>query len=55
MVVVIAIMMVVLMRMVFLILKADEDDYGAEQTESVAGDFDECNQSSKTEMRVGVM
>ena len=48
-------MIIVLMRMVFLILKDNENDDGDEQTESVTGDFDECNQSSKTEMKVGVM
>ena len=33
----------------------DETDDGDEQTESVAGDFAECNGSSKMEMTVGVM
>ena len=41
--------MVVLMRIVFLILKSDQDKNGNEETESVAGD------RSKTNMRVGVM
>ena len=53
--VVIAMILVVLMRIVFLILKTDQDKDDNEETESVAGDFDKCNQSCKTDMRVGVM
>ena len=53
--VVIAMIMVVLMRIVFLILKTDQDKNGNEETESVAGDCDKCNQSSKTDMRVRVI
>ena len=52
---VIEMIMAVLMRIVFLILKTDKDKDGNEETESIAGDFYKCNQSSNTDMRVGVM
>ena len=51
----VVVVIVVFMRMLFLILKADEDDYGDEQTESATGNSDECYQSCKTDMKVGVM
>ena len=51
----VVVVIAVFVRMLFLILKADEDDYGDEQTESVTGNSDECYQSCKTDMKVGVM
>ena len=34
---------------------SDEAEYDDEQTERVAGEIAECNESSKTKMKVGVM